>query len=715
MLIKKYKLTKIFLIILLAILWKPGLASATLQMGSPCKVNSDCAGAAKDGSSLDCEESTAPGNPSFCTCSLNKDCAFYGDSPADGGSWDCDKNDNDLSYNLHYCHSSLATMGAGDFVIPPTTYAKYFCLVSDKATGLTNCDVVPTNGSCSENPNKLYIAKISTNLTVLGDSGKSQADCAADKTKLDSGKFCNLNETCVSNQTNDCSSQGKLLFNTFADCQHSISIQSCKSTADCPGGQTCANNGCYNTGDFTNSNQLCLTDKDCNVDNNIGYCNHAEEKCSMSEEVCKGYCYNKGAISSSARTKPCGSTTCTETTYACPRGVSDCSFGGTSLCENGVCWLDEFSMKQYLSGPSILGIQAALKIINPTLQINIPDLSFSKLASTTATEENGQTYLHIPYIGEYLSAIYKFGMVAVSIIGVIMIVVVGFKITVMGGEERVNGFKRIGQIAVGLFIAWGSYAILYNINPDLVTFQALKILYIQRQELPETIDISTILASKDMQCFYDTFGSSEAEVAKQTTRVNILGVNFQVHKLAAPAFQKVATEIANNAYRAQNTKKLSSAGFVWRANVNAKSSPSLHSFGIAIDINSGANPNINCTPHEGKSIPAVCIGPRKPPVPCPHDIPTEIINAFKSNGFRWGGDYKNNCDAMHFEWLGPCAKGAPGWTPTPEAKAKANKTMMDEGYYCCKFNDGTSHSVPTVDDCTPEGGAVNAPIPGPCP
>ena len=418
----------------------------------------------------------------------------------------------------------------------------------------------------------------------------------------------------------------------------------------------------------------------------------------------------------SALTAPCASTVCTKSDKACPKGISDCKTDiGNALCKDNVCWFDELAMKQYQSGTSIFGMKVDLRIQQPILGVTIPDLTFSKLASTTATEENGSTYLHIPYIGEYLAAMYKFGMVAVSIVGVIMIVVVGFKITVMGGEERVNGFKRIGQIAIGLFIAWGSYAILYNINPDLVTFQALKILYIQRQELPETIDISTILASKDMQCFYDTFGSSEADVAKQTTHVNILGVSYQVHKLAAAAFQKVASEINSNVYRAQNTKKLSSTGFVWRANTNAKNSPSLHSFGIAIDINSGANPNINCTPHEGKTLPGACLGPRKPPVPCPHDIPPEIIQAFKSNGFRWGGEYKTGCDAMHFEWLGPCAKGAPGWTPSADSKAKTNKTMMGEGWYCCKLKTGEAVSIQNPDDCNPDNQGTGSPTPGPCP
>jgi len=42
-----------------------------------------------------------------------------------------------------------------------------------------------------------------------------------------------------------------------------------------------------------------------------------------------------------------------------------------------------------------------------------------------------------------------------------------------------SGYKRIGQIAIGLVILWGSYAIMYNINPELVNFKALKVKYIE--------------------------------------------------------------------------------------------------------------------------------------------------------------------------------------------------------------------------------------------
>jgi hypothetical protein len=181
----------------------------------------------------------------------------------------------------------------------------------------------------------------------------------------------------------------------------------------------------------------------------------------------------------------CGGSTCHFTKKPCTIEEDCKGYGFNQLCFNNYCFLDDVGLQKY-NAKADLGItdlNIDLQIKKPILSINIPQLNFSDLASSTATQEGGDVYIHIPYIGEYISAIYKVGMVVASIIGVIMIVVVGIKITVLGGEERVNGFKRIGQIIIGLFIAWGSYAILYNINPDLVSFKALKIKYIESEEI----------------------------------------------------------------------------------------------------------------------------------------------------------------------------------------------------------------------------------------
>jgi len=119
----------------------------------------------------------------------------------------------------------------------------------------------------------------------------------------------------------------------------------------------------------------------------------------------------------------------------------------------------------------------------PLLEVNIPGLNFSDVGSTT--DETG-TYFYFPWIGEMISALYKFLMAVVSIVAVVVIVIQGARVIASGGGEgKTSAYKKIFQAVVGLFIAWGSFALLYNINPALVEFNALKVKMVQRQDLGE--------------------------------------------------------------------------------------------------------------------------------------------------------------------------------------------------------------------------------------
>ena len=63
---------------------------------------------------------------------------------------------------------------------------------------------------------------------------------------------------------------------------------------------------------------------------------------------------------------------------------------------------------------------------------------------------------------------------------------------------------------------------------------------------------------------------------------------------------------------------------------------SVHSYGVAIDI----NPNTNPFCPAGQA--------------CNRDIPERVIAIFKNHGFAWGGDWSRGKDYMHFEWKGDC-------------------------------------------------------------
>ncbi|HLD60825.1 MAG TPA: pilin, partial [Patescibacteria group bacterium] len=125
--------------------------------------------------------------------------------------------------------------------------------------------------------------------------------------------------------------------------------------------------------------------------------------------------------------------------------------------------------------------------LKPNLAIRIPDLTFSNTINSRTNEE-GKTVLDIPYLAQYLAAVYKFGVAIVSIVAVAMIIQQGFAIIVSGGGEgKTEAYHRIGQIIIGLFILWSSYTILYLINPNLVTIRPLPVQYVDRVPLIDVI------------------------------------------------------------------------------------------------------------------------------------------------------------------------------------------------------------------------------------
>jgi hypothetical protein len=153
---------------------------------------------------------------------------------------------------------------------------------------------------------------------------------------------------------------------------------------------------------------------------------------------------------------------------------------GGSACQNGYCYFDPIRMNEYeRSTTTIFGVEVQNEIVElkkPALEINIPGLNFSDSKQTL--DKDG--YIHVPYLGEFLSALYNYALVIGSIIAVLMIIKSGVTIILSaGGEGKMEGYHQIGQVVIGLMIMWGSYFVLNTINPKLTKFQALRIKYIE--------------------------------------------------------------------------------------------------------------------------------------------------------------------------------------------------------------------------------------------
>lgn len=151
-------------------------------------------------------------------------------------------------------------------------------------------------------------------------------------------------------------------------------------------------------------------------------------------------------------------------------------------------WSDQTRCVPKLPEPDtgLSELSAELNARKPILQINIPGLNFSNVLSTT--DDTG-TYFHIPWIPELISALYKFGIAIVSIVAVVVIIIQGMRvITSAGGEAKQSAYKKILQSVIGLGIAWGSFAILYNVNPNLVKFNALRVKVVEAEPLIQESD-----------------------------------------------------------------------------------------------------------------------------------------------------------------------------------------------------------------------------------
>lgn len=110
--------------------------------------------------------------------------------------------------------------------------------------------------------------------------------------------------------------------------------------------------------------------------------------------------------------------------------------------------------------------------IIPQLSVKIPNLSPFTAPGGSFT----QGYI-IPYIGQYISAVYAWALGLVSVLAVAMIAWAGIKWQTAGADaSRVESAKAtITNAAIGLVMALSSYLVLWTLNPKLVEFQALKI------------------------------------------------------------------------------------------------------------------------------------------------------------------------------------------------------------------------------------------------
>ncbi len=156
-------------------------------------------------------------------------------------------------------------------------------------------------------------------------------------------------------------------------------------------------------------------------------------------------------------------------------------------------------------------------------------------------------------------------------------------------------------------------------------------------------------------CLTLAFSNSQSEDASKRTSINFQGQSLSVNKIIAPLFKQIDLEItaahlsysfsrlATGKWRCVNSPIIHIINPTTCETNKGKIARSKHSFGIAIDINPAQNPF--CTKAADNKY-------YQNSNECHPTIPPEVVAIFKSHDFRWGGDWDNAKDYMHFDWKG---------------------------------------------------------------
>lgn len=131
------------------------------------------------------------------------------------------------------------------------------------------------------------------------------------------------------------------------------------------------------------------------------------------------------------------------------------------------------------------------------------------------------------------------------------------------------------------------------------------------------------------------------------TTVAAGGVRLSVHRTIAPLVTFLCAETRRRGYVLRDGQCW---GFACRAVRGSRTVASNHSWGLAVDLNSLANP----------------MGPS-----LVTDMPGWMRELWTGHGFGWGGAYTGRKDAMHYEYLGTPQDAARAVAALPAARASA--------------------------------------------
>lgn len=129
------------------------------------------------------------------------------------------------------------------------------------------------------------------------------------------------------------------------------------------------------------------------------------------------------------------------------------------------------------------GTAKIIEIQAPKLNVEIPGLTFASNLKYTEGEK-----VAIPFLAQYLAAVYNYLLGIVLITAAVMIVYGGFKYVLSSTLKGIkDGQETIKDAIIGLLIAFGIVTILQTVNPQIVSFQNLELQTVKRDPFEKLI------------------------------------------------------------------------------------------------------------------------------------------------------------------------------------------------------------------------------------
>ncbi len=182
--------------------------------------------------------------------------------------------------------------------------------------------------------------------------------------------------------------------------------------------------------------------------------------------------------------RPCSSPqTCVDLTCRQPIGGNctadnQCTTGATCVAStppSGTCAVVSGTTPS--SSATTEEPEPPFESLTPKLGVPIPGFTFSP-----ATKDSSG--VHLPFLPEYINAVYRYMVGIVLIAAIVMVVYGGFRYLLGSSVGDISKGKTIIRDAiVGMLLVIGAYTILNTINPATTTFKVLTLEFVEHEGL----------------------------------------------------------------------------------------------------------------------------------------------------------------------------------------------------------------------------------------